>query len=155
MKKIEEMSNRELLANLFIIWGMHDISNDKKQTFIEDDEDDMISKIIHYRTKQFNVKIPTELGYIISLCSAGNPGIAIIMYHNLLSKIVESKGKLPRNGYVITTDDFARVYSTSFPDTSLPQHKATFEKMWDEQKDERGNNKVDSFEFWNQLFVEE
>jgi len=145
------MDNSELLNKLLVIWHL-DSTSDKIPLFVDDNESDVISKIIHYRTKSFNVKIPLELGYIISVCSNGNPGMAIIIYYTLLKSIVNRKGKIPRDGYIITSIDFSMSFPNSFPDMSIPSQCEKFEKLWDEQKDENGHNKVDTIEYWNRLF---
>lgn len=147
----KEMSNPELLSKLLMMWHLSE-TNNSDDRFITDNEEDPISKIIYHRTKQFNVKLPVELAYIISICSNGNPGRSIIIYYYLLENIVKRNNKLlPRNGYVITAMDFALTFSESFPDSSIPEQDAKFSKLWDEQKCKEGN-KVDLYGYWNELF---
>ena len=152
------MKDLDLLASLLCIWqlreDMADIDGDCR-TYVDDNEADPISKIIWYRTKIFNVKIPTELGYLISVCSHGNPGMAITIYYILLTKIVERRGKLPRDGYAIVAEDFAMAFPMAFPDTNNTEQRERLEKFWDDQKDERGHNKVDTIEYWEQFFIPE
>lgn len=145
---IENMSTNEILTRLFIAWGLTPL---EKQTFIDESEKDFISQIIYRRTMSFDIKLPTDLAYIISLCSMGNPGIAIVMYHNILKGIKDTNGPIPK-GYVITISDFSRTYGSSFPNTEISTEREKMEKLWDAQKDERGNNKVDTIEYWSDLF---
>ena len=147
-------SLNKLLPQLMFIW-MASEQGESQRTFVDDNSDDPISKIIYHRTKMFNVKIPEEFGYLISACSNGNPGMAIIIYYTMLKWIVDSKGKLPRDGYTITTDDFGHIYSFVFPDIEQTGMSEMFKRFWNEQKDERGNNKVDTIEYWEQFFIPE
>lgn len=143
-------TNGELLTKLYLIWN---INQEVTNTFIDENEKDFISKVIYYRTKEFNLKIPTELGYIISVCSGGNPGMAIIIYYELLKGIIKNNGKFPRDGsYIITPIDFALVFGNSFPNMEIESQQNKFQELWDAQKTEDGRNKVDDPEYWDQLF---
>lgn len=148
----EEMSKQEMFSRLLMAWVLE--TNSENQQFVTDDEKDAISNIIHHRTKMFNVRIPIECAYIISLCSGGNPGMAIIIYYHFLEMIVERRGaKLPRDGYIISSEDFALSFPTAFPDVENPTQYEKYEKMWDAQKDAKGRNLVDSYDYWDKLFV--
>ena len=60
------MKDLDWLARLLCIWQLGEDmaeNGDERRTYIDDNEADPISKIIWYRTKMFNVKLPTELGY--------------------------------------------------------------------------------------------
>lgn len=152
MKDLKDMSNAELCSRLLLMWGFNKMEGGT-QKYVTDEEQDLISKIIAKRTEEYGVKVPVELGYIISICSDGNPGMAIILYHNLLQKTFERRGPLPR-GYIPTHEDFSFAYPSSFPLASDEKEREKFEKMWDEQKDEKGNNKVDMRTYWAQFFEE-
>ena len=153
------MDNMELLSRLLIMWAFEEKRMNVDPTitfpFVDGNDENVIGKIIYYRTKEFNVKIPSHLGYIIAVCSNGNPGMSIIIYYTLLENIVKRKGKIPKTGYMITSEDFSMTFPAAFPDMSLNDQKNKFENLWDQQKDENGNNKVDTFEYWNKLFEPE
>ena len=142
--------NIEYLTKLFAIWCTSDYKK-REPMIVTDDETDFISKIIYKRTEMFNIKIPLELAYIISICSGGNPGFAIIIYYTMLKKIVSITGKIP-NGYIIKPMDFSIAFADSFPDITNPDQNDKFQKLWNEQKDEKGRNKVDRIDYWKQLF---
>ena len=149
------MDNTELLARLLTSWTIKTMLNKEEGNFVTVDYEDPISEIIYRRTKYFNVKVPAELGFIISICSNGNPGMAIIMYYTMLESVVKKNGLLPRDGYVIKPMDFSISFPESFPDITNETQRQKFEKLWDDQKDENGRNKVDTHEYWAQLFEED
>lgn len=139
----------DLCAYITALW----VANKNPDYIDESEKDDMISKIIYLRTAKYDVKIRRELGLLISLCSNGNPGMAIIIYYHFLDKISKSHGLLP-HGYEITTKDFIEVYGDAFPCMEDPKQEAFFKDLWDKQKDEKGNNNVDKMSYWDKLFVE-
>lgn len=144
----------ELQSKLLITLGWKQMSGDTSEaTYVDETEEDMVSKIIWKRTAAYDIKLPTELAYIISLGADGNPGIGIIMYYTFLERYVKRGGfKIPR-GHVLTALDFGLAFSDKFPDATTVAGKAYWEDKWDRQKDEKGQNKVDFPSYWDELFV--
>lgn len=153
MKDLNQMSASELCSRLLIMWGLNEMTPGS-QKYITNNEDEFISKIIFKRTEAYDIKIPLELGYIIAMCSGGNPGKAIIIYYNILDTIFKNRGAIPY-GYEITPSDFSLAYPMSFPLSIIPEEDKKLEEMWDGQKDERGDNMVDKISYWDKLFKEE
>lgn len=152
-----DTDNEELLANLLIAWNMNEIYKNKlniphKLNFIDHNVKDPICNIINNYTKKFNIKIPIELGYIISICSNFNPDIGIMIYYNLLENIVKRNGKLPRDGYIITSEDFTLTFPDEFPNVAKSNQNEIFNKLWNEQKCDNGDNEVYSYSYWDKLF---
>lgn len=153
-KRIEDMDTTEICSRLLMAWCFREVEATQKNQPMECitiETEDPICRILAHRIKCFDVKIPMELGLLISLCSHGNPGMSIMMLYMVIEMTAgRYKGKVPA-GYTIKAEDYSLTFTTFFPDTNNPIAQKKLEQRWDGQKDERGNNKVDTFEYWEKF----
>ena len=107
----------ELCSRIFIAWKL---SN--KAWNVHDDEilDAFIPGMLVKKMKAFGVDIflPDPLLLLIDVCTESNPGQAQIVLKDLLNSIVERTGKI-KKGYMISAEDVAECWPTSFPIVSL------------------------------------
>lgn len=134
-----------------------------------------ISAILKERLKwaDIGVEISPVVSYIISLCCNGNPGMSIILTYDILRKLKERRGELPKK---VIVDDFVQLFPLEFPimydtdkyDTPYTEIGREYSAMWDNQKvlrqsdeylEKRGikfspgmpDNLVDYKSYWKEL----
>lgn len=147
---------------------------------LQDMEDDIlktspISMILKERLKfaDIGVEISPVVSFMISLCCNGNPGMSIMLTYDILRKLKERKGELPKK---VIVDDFVHLFPLEFPimydtdkyDTPYTETGREYSAMWDNQKvfcqsDEylkkleikpgpgRPDNLVDYKSYWKEL----
>lgn len=138
------MKDLELLTKLFIIWNMNPEYKEDK----EYNSQSFIARIIRKKMEVFkiDVKIPDELLMIIEICTGSNPGVSQVMLHEIMSKITSLT-----EGYLITPNDFTRVYPNDFPCIDNPKWDDHFAKLWESQKF-NGSNLCDTPNWWKECF---
>ena len=155
-KKIEDMSTAEICSRLLMSWCLREAEtamNGTKMECITTETEDPICRILAARVQMFDVNIPMEMGLLISLCSHGNPGMAITQLFMVTELTAgKHKGKIPA-GYTFQTEDYSLTFTSFFPDINNPIANKKLLERWDGQKDERGINKVDTFDYWDKLLV--
>ena len=100
-----------------------------------------ISAILNERLKwaDIGVEISPVVSYIISLCCNGNPGMSIMLTYDILRKLKERRGELPKK---VIVDDFVLLFPLEFPimydtdkyDTPYTEIGREYSTMWDNQK---------------------
>ena len=147
---------------------------------LQDMEDEIlktspISMILKERLKfaDIGVEISPVVSLMISLCCNGNPGMSIMLTYDILRKLKERKGELPKK---VIVDDFVHLFPLEFPimydtdkyDTPYTETGREYSAMWDNQKvfcqsDEylkkleikpgpgRPDNLVDYKSYWKEL----
>ena len=147
---------------------------------LQDMEDEIlktspISMILKERLKfaDIGVEISPVVSFMISLCCNGNPGMSIMLTYDILRKLKERKGELPKK---VIVDDFVHLFPLEFPimydtdkhDTPYTETGREYSAMWDNQKvfcqsDEylkkleikpgpgRPDNLVDYKSYWKEL----
>lgn len=147
---------------------------------LQDMEDEIlktspISMILKERLKfaDIGVEISPVVSFMISLCCNGNPGMSIMLTYDILRKLKERKGELPKK---VIVDDFVHLFPLKFPimydtdkyDTPYTETGREYSAMWDNQKvfcqsDEylkkleikpgpgRPDNLVDYKSYWKEL----
>ena len=113
---------------------------------LQDMEDEIlktspISMILKERLKfaDIGVEISPVVSYMISLCCNGNPGMSIMLTYDILRKLKEKKGELPKK---VIVDDFVHLFPLEFPimydtdkyDTPYTETGREYSTMWDDQK---------------------
>lgn len=141
-------------ANLMATWFQLENKGISKVPLIEYDEtrgevrESFVGKVLLKRLKVFEVKvkIPIHL-YLILIVGIDNPGMILGSFYKILSSIPNLKEE-----YTIRTQDFIRVFGDVFPDSEDKNSEELMHKFWDEQKDDKGLNKVDKPSEWLRLF---
>ena len=113
---------------------------------LQDMEDEIlktspISMILKERLKfaDIGVEISPVVSFMISLCCNGNPGMSIMLTYDILRKLKERKGELPKK---VIVDDFVHLFPLEFPimydtdkyDTPYTETGREYSAMWDNQK---------------------
>lgn len=143
--------NQRIAAQIYTIWLMSKMKNgtamDHDTVYIEDS---FIAQVILKRMEAFKVpiRIPDPLIALIELTTGSNPGMSLIMLHEIMRNIPDLK-----SNHEILPEDFIRVYTNEFPDVRLPKWNEHFTNIWDQQKCE-GSNQVDGPKYWLDLFKE-
>ena len=101
-------------------------------------------------TEQF-VIVPDEFYLIISVM-ANSPACALMMLHHLLESAVKRSGAKLKQGYIIDEQDFAAAFPFYYDACNVDSDRIYWENIWHNQKDNNGNNKIDKFEYWKDLF---
>lgn len=117
-------------------------------------KDDQICEIISKRLEVFKIDviIPAEFLLIISICSNGTPGIALMMTRELLTNI-----RPLHHGQTITSDQFVSVFPDTFPTVLIPEVYRKYDGMWDNQKRcpdkvNHTDNMIDTASYWQEVF---
>ena len=143
---MKDQEKIELCSRIFIAWKL---SN--KAWNVHDDEilDAFIPGMLVKKMKAFGVDIflPDPLLLLIDVCTESNPGQAQIILKDLLNNIVERTGKI-KKGYMISAEDVAECWPTSFPIVSLKPE--LYEIKWIDQKTNKAfsDNLCDTPEWW-------
>lgn len=155
--RIEDIPDEDLCRHIMINWSLEVNENDYK--FNGNDKDimeDFIVQVISKKLKWagFNINIPDYLYMILSICSAGSPGLAQIFIKSILDNIElhgSSTDKLSKylDGYTIQPIDYTRVFKTEPPCLSNPDIESQYIGLWDKQKASDGSNMCDTKEWWN------
>lgn len=113
---------------------------------LQDIEDEIlktspISMILKERLKfaDIGVEISPVVSFMISLCCNGNPGMSIMLTYDMLRKLKERKGELPKK---VIADDFVHMFPLEFPimydtdkyDTPYTETGREYSAMWDDRK---------------------
>lgn len=141
----------EGVAKIFTVWSMQAAAG-QEPTGDKEIAELFTTKLIKKKLEAFHlhVIIPDMLYLIIYSC-ATTPADAQLILTQVLDASLESIGRgfIPY-GYVVTPQDFAKAFPMKFPVIEEdPKIKEYFDKLWDEQKDDQGNNTIDTQEFWN------
>lgn len=123
---------------LISVWSdEHELQN------IEDEilKTSPISMILKERLKfaDIGVEISPVISFMISLCCNGNPGMSIMLTYDILRKLKERRGELPKK---VIVDDFVLLFPLEFPimydtdkyDTPYTEIGREYSAMWDNQK---------------------
>ena len=143
---MKDQEKIELCSRIFIAWKL---SN--KAWNVHDDEilDAFIPGMLVKKMKAFGIDIflPDPLLLLIDVCTESNPGQAQIILKDLLNNIVERTGKI-KKGYMISAEDVAECWPTSFPIVSLKPE--LYERKWIDQKTNKAfsDNLCDTPEWW-------
>lgn len=164
----ECFEDKMMCTKLLALW-MSCEKEDAKMEYTERDKEfferSFVTKVLSKKLDAFDidVHIPSYLYMLISVCSDENPGKAQLILKELLTSIKNRKGAGIEKGYVITVSDFVDCFVESFPITGIPAIAKKYQKMWDEQKKERGNdmrnypafsdNKCDTPEYWMEVMA--
>ena len=139
MAKIEEMKDEEILSRMLIYWSL----NREVKYDPEFEKECFIARVLRRKLEAFNIdlKVPDPLCGIIMICTGSNPGVSQLMLKEIMTCNKKYSGEL-------TPLDFSRTYPTSFPLMSKRKWEEHFEKEWDAQKDENGDNLCDTPDWW-------
>ena len=143
---MKDQEKIELCSRIFIAWKLSNKAWD-----VHDDEilDAFIPGMLVKKMKAFGVDIflPDPLLLLIDVCTESNPGQAQIILKDLLNSIVERTGKI-KKGYMISAEDVAECWPTSFPIVSL--NPELYERKWIDQKTNKAfsDNLCDTPEWW-------
>lgn len=154
----EEDFNETLnyVGKCMIMWSMEHTKNPEKCKEHSDDiSESFICQVLNKRMKAFNtgIIIPDYLSLMIELCTNSNPGQSLM----ILAEILEKLPKPVADGYVITPEDFIRVYTNKFPIVWWYEDiNDRLNKRWNEQKvvpahPLQTDNACGEPEYWNKL----
>lgn len=115
----------------------HELQNIEKELL----KKSPICAILNERLKwaDIGVEISPVVSYIISLCCNGNPGMSIMLTYDILRKLKERRGELPKK---VIVNDFVQLFPLEFPimyntdrvDTPYTETGRVYSTMWDKQK---------------------
>lgn len=144
----------ELCSKCFIAWKSAELQKQDMTKHDKEIADIFIAKALREKFNAFKIDIclPDILILMLDLMTDSNPGQSQIILKELLNDIVKHNG-LIKPGYIITSDDFAHCFPSSFPITEIPKINDKYRKLWDAQKKEcKGifdtDNQCDTPEWW-------
>ena len=148
----------DVVAGIFMNWVMHEHNPTYDPTEMNEDINSyFLIKVLKSKLEWAGVDIviPDFLSCIIALC-VENPAEVQMMMVEILEKIKEKKGCIPRH-YIVTSNDFVNTFMMKFPIVSqFPEVKAKYDRKWSAQKlqDQQDidsyytDNMYDTKDFW-------
>lgn len=175
------MTRQETLDTLTNCILISVCSNEHELQDIEEEilQKSPISAILKERLKwaDIGVEFSSVVSFMISLCCNGNPGMSIMLTYDILRKLKERRGGLPKK---VIVDDFVLLFPLEFPimydtdkyDTPYTEIGREYSTMWDNQKvfrqsdeylEKRGikfspgmpDNLVDYKSYWKELISDQ
>lgn len=151
----ERQDDLELVSKIFIMWNMDKEPYDKEK--VERVCKGMpIPEVIMQKMELVGLKLKLNQYFLmfLDICSRNSPGAAQVMLKDLLEDIACDK-KLPRD-YEINPNDIMLWKPDRFPLLRVyKDEEEYYHNKWLEQKLDDGTNKVDTYEYWLELFEEE
>ena len=107
-----------------------------------------VPQVLKKKIEAFNIpiKVTNAVLMMIEICTEGNPGVSQLMLKEIINTCYLKAGD------TVDFDKFVRTYPMQFPLITNPDICSKYDKMWDAQKDEDGNNKCDTVEWWMECF---
>lgn len=145
------MNDTELCARILVSWQLTTMNTNTAMNLNDDyNSQSFTARVLRKKIEVFKIpiKVPDYLIMLIEMCTGGNPGVSQLMLKEIMSRVPNLQPD-----YEITPMDFSLTYPSSFPIMSEnPKWEEHFSKMWDAQKDENGQNKCDTRDWWMEVF---
>lgn len=149
------MNIDNVLITMFLLASEQEEKNEVDPKLKEILDKDFLVNVLSKKLKWANVPVTvdeTVLG-IISICARGNPGMAQLILHDILSDHPDAK-RISLSHYVGTfPDQHPIIYEDNGDLTPIG---LSYEKDWDKQKihdaPNHTDNKVDTKEYWLEIY---